>query len=94
LARRESNSSHRIRPDSVTNNTGTVKSDEMMLTRWLMTSGSNAVSAMKPPAITKGRTIRSLNLSARTIASTMGVRISTPPSLLRKTKTAAPRRTI
>ena len=52
-----------------------------MFTRLLMTNGKDVVSAIKPDAIINGKTILSLKLSVRTIARTIGVRISAAPSL-------------
>ncbi|MNP41365.1 hypothetical protein D3C76_1350630 [compost metagenome] len=68
------------------------KSADTMLTRLLTTSGNDVVSAINPLAITKASTIRSSNFNARTIASTIGVRISAAPSFANKADTAAPNR--
>ncbi|MNT17529.1 hypothetical protein D3C72_1526800 [compost metagenome] len=63
-----------------------------MLTKLLTTKGSEVVSAINPQAIINGRTIRVSNLSARTIASTIGVRIRAAPSLANNAATTAPKR--
>ncbi|MOA39106.1 hypothetical protein D3C78_1608560 [compost metagenome] len=61
-----------------------------MLTKLLTTSGKEVVSAINPLAIIKGNTMRSSNFNARTIANTMGVNISAPPSFANKADTTAP----
>lgn len=68
------------------------KSADTMLTKLLTTRGHDVVSAMNPLAIIKGKTILSSNLSARTMASTIGVRIKAAPSFANNAATTVPRR--
>ncbi len=65
-----------------------------MLTRFETTSGRLAVSAMNPAAMTNASVALSLNPSARSMAMTIGVRISAAPSLANNADTAAPSSTI
>ena len=65
-----------------------------MLTRLETISGRLAVSAMNPAAITNASVALSLYPSARSIAMTIGVRISAAPSLANSADTAAPSSTI
>ncbi|MNW62092.1 hypothetical protein D3C74_402010 [compost metagenome] len=67
------------------------KSADTMLTRLLTTSGKEVVSAINPLAIINGNTLFSSKFSARTMARTIGVSISAPPSLAKKAETTAPR---
>ncbi|MNL85148.1 hypothetical protein D3C87_2133580 [compost metagenome] len=62
------------------------------MTRLLTTSGNEVVSAIKPLAMMKGKTFFSSKFSARTMARTIGVRISAAPSLAKNAATTAPRR--
>ncbi|MNN44004.1 hypothetical protein D3C81_1582720 [compost metagenome] len=66
------------------------KSADTILTRLLTTSGKEVVSAMNPLAIMNGKTFFSSKLSARTIASTIGVKMSAAPSLAKNADTIAP----
>src|SRR5699024_9099310 len=52
------------------------KSAETILTKLLTIKGKEVVSAIKPLAIIKGKTIFSVKFKWRTIASTIGVNIS------------------
>ena len=65
-----------------------------MLTRFETTSGRLAVSAMNPAAMTNASVALSLKPSARSMAMTIGVRISAAPSLANSADTAAPSSTI
>ncbi|MNI23763.1 hypothetical protein D3C73_773630 [compost metagenome] len=67
------------------------KSADTIFTRLLTTSGNEVVSAMNPPAMMNGKTFFSSKFSARTIASTIGVRMSAAPSLAKNAATTAPR---
>ena len=64
-----------------------------MLTRLETTSGRLAVSATNPAAITKASVAAGLNLSASSMAMTIGVRISAAPSLAKSAATTAPSNT-
>ena len=66
------------------------KSAETIFTKLLTTSGSEVVSAMNPLAIINGNTIFSLRLRFRTMANTMGVKISAAPSFANNAATIAP----
>ncbi|MNJ51146.1 hypothetical protein D3C77_464430 [compost metagenome] len=70
------------------------KSAETMLTRFDTTSGKLAVSAMKPAAMTKARVAAGLKRRARSMATTIGVRISAAPSLANSADTSAPSSTM
>ncbi|CAH5084522.1 Uncharacterised protein [Klebsiella pneumoniae] len=70
------------------------KSAETIFTRFDTTSGRLAVSAINPAAMTKASIVPLLNPSARSMAITIGVRISAAPSLANSAATAAPSRII
>src|SRR5699024_4380015 len=67
------------------------KYDETILTKLLTIKGKEVVSAIKPLAIIKGKTIFSVKFKWRTIASTIGVNISAAPSFANKAATTAPK---
>src|SRR5690606_22881324 len=66
------------------------KSAETILTKLLTTKGRDAVSAINPQAMINGKIMASLNFKARTIASTIGVKINAAPSFANKAATTAP----
>ena len=66
------------------------KSAETIFTKLLTISGSDVVSAINPEAIINGKIIFSSNFNARTMASTIGVRISAAPSFANSAATIAP----
>src|SRR5699024_7942286 len=66
------------------------KSAETIFTKLLTISGSDVVSAINPEAIINGKIIFSSNFNARTIASTIGVKISAVPSFANNAATMAP----
>ncbi len=70
------------------------KSAVTMLTRFDTMSGRLDVSAINPAAITKASVEPGLKPSARSMAMTIGVRISAAPSLANSAATAAPSRMI
>lgn len=57
------------------------KSADTIFTKLLTTRGKDVVSAINPLAMMNGKTFFSSKFSARTIASTIGVRMSAAPSL-------------